>query len=158
MMYWGVHHTFCVPSGSEIPAVCLPTSPQCMTFTAQTEEGSLSVDHAHLDGLESKELIGYLEGYMEETRANMASMKSTRQASMSTVTGHTCQWSWCPYRKKKEEEEGERSVGCECCRRMQEELESTHKMLNENGARQYGTLLGENISLQEQVCVCVCVC
>lgn len=36
---------------------------------------------------------------------------------------------------------------------MREELESTHKMLNENGARQYGTLLREKISLQEQVCV-----
>ena len=132
-------------------AVCLPT-----TFTAQSEEGSLSVDHAHLDGLESKELIGYLEGYMEETRASMASIKSTRQAGTSTVTGHTCQWPWCPYRKKEEEEE--RSVGCECYRRTREELELTHKMLNENGARQYGTLLRENISLQEQVCVCVCVC
>ena len=48
-------------------------------------------------------------------------------------------------------------MGCECCRRMREELESTHKMLNENGAKQYGTLLRENISLQEQVCVCVYV-
>lgn len=120
----------------------------CITFTAQTEEGSLSVDPTHLDGLESKELIGYFEGYMEETRVRMGSMKSSRQASVCVATGCACQWLWCcPCRKKKEEEEK-----CKCCRRMQEELESTHKMLNENGARQYGTLLREKISLQEQVC------
>ena len=79
------------------------------TFTVQSEEGSLSVDHAHLDGLESKELIGYLEGYMEETRASMASIKSTRQVGTTY-----CHWPYLSVAlvSLQEEEGGGRGEEC----------------------------------------------